>query len=129
MSRRHRRFVSWLGIAAIAFAQFATAHAWLHPVHADLPASASALPHSGNCGGGEGGAVPQAPERNACKLQCSEAAPNAAAPDLPPVDIASAPVIVAPAVLATVGRALGRTFLAADIAAPPLLLRFCRLLN
>jgi hypothetical protein len=130
MSRRQRRFVAWLGLAGIVFAQIAvSAHACMLRVQTVAPAAAAALPHHGHCGGDEQQGVPLAPQGNACELQCSEAAPSTATPDLPPIDFASAPILfVAPAALQPVTRALGRSFLAADIAAPPRSL-FCRLLN
>jgi hypothetical protein len=124
MSRRHRRLVAWFGIAGIVFAQIATAHAWIDRVHAFGPSVAP--PHQSHCGGGS---APPASQGNACKLQCSEAAPSGATPDLPSGDVAWAPIVVAPAALPAETRAHGRSFLAADIAAPPLSLLFCRLLN
>lgn len=130
MSRRRRRFVAWIGLLGIVFAQIAVAaHACTLRVPALDPAAAAAPPHHGHCGDAPKG-TPLAPQGNACELQCSEAAPGGAAPDLPPVDVAAAPMVIAPAPLAAITwTALGRSFLAADSAAPPLSLRFCRLLN
>ncbi len=128
MSKRQRRLVAWLGLLGIVFAQIAvSAHACMLRAEAPDAAAATALLHHGHCGGEQKGA-PLAPQGNACELQCSEAAHNAAAPDFPPMDVAAAPIVVAPAALPAAARPLGRSFLAADIAAPPLSL-FCRLLN
>ena len=128
MSRRHRRFIAWIGLLGIVFAQMAvTAHACMLQPRTIDPAAAEGLPHQRHCSGVDQPAAP-APQGNACELQCSDVAPSAAAPDLPPMGLASSPITVAPVTPPTVTRMLGRSFLAADIAAPPLSL-FCRLLN
>lgn len=129
MNRTHRRFVAWLGILGIAFAQLAvTAHACT--IRVQVPASVAAVPatpHHRHCSG-QHASAPLAPQGNACELQCSEAAPTSAMPDLPPVALSALTVAIAPAASPGATRAYGRSLLAANSAAPPLSLQFCRLL-
>ena len=130
MKRTHRRYVAWLGILGIAFAQLAvSAHACMISITtADRVATmAHAAHHHGHCSG-VNGAAPLAPLGNACELQCSDGALATAAPDLPPVVLSSLPLPSAPVVLPVATRSHGRSFLAANSAAPPPALEFCRLL-
>ena len=122
MTRRHRRFSAWLGILGFAFAQaVVAAHACVTgaPVLASA-ARAVAMAHEGHCAGVQG-TEPVAPVSNACEVQCTDGAPSAASPDIPP-----APASVA---VTTDAREWDRSVLAATSAAPPPLLQFCRLLN
>jgi hypothetical protein len=131
MTRSRRRFLAWFGILGIAFAQFAvTAHACAlrvgsTPAHT---ASASAAAHEGHCGGQHAAALPQAPQGNACEVQCTDGAPSGAALDLPPVALVTLAVPLVPATVPAEAREWGRSMLAANSAAPPLALQFCRLL-
>ncbi len=129
MTRTHRRYVAWLGILGIAFAQLAvTAHACVVSAAApdSIALSAPAARHA-HCGG-DGGTAPLAPHSNACELQCSDGALTTAAPDLPPVVLSSLPIAVEPVAVSTATRSRERSILAAGSAAPPLALRLCRLL-
>jgi hypothetical protein len=129
MKRTHRRYVAWLGILGIAFAQLAvTAHACMISVTtADRVATmAPARLHHDHCNGSHG-APPLAPQANACELQCSDATLATPASDLPPVVLSSLPLPSAPIGL-TVARFHGGSFLAANSGAPPPALEFCRLL-
>lgn len=132
MTRRHRRVFGWLGILGIAFAQVAvTAHACITgaAVHASAP-RAVAMAHEGHCAGVQGKAesAPLAPIANACEVQCTDGAPSAAAPDLPPVALAVLPIAPAPVTMTVAERSWDSTSLAATGAQPPPLLQFGRLL-
>ena len=130
MNRTHRRLVAWLGILGIAFAQFAvTAHAcMIRATTAGMVAvAAPVVAHHGHCAGAQV-EVPLAPQANACEVQCNEGVPSAAAPDLPPVALALLSVPVAPLAEPVATRECARSMLAANSTAPPLALRFCRLL-
>ncbi len=88
MTRSRRRCLAWFGILGIAFAQIAvTAHACALRVGdgAVAPGVGDATAHEGHCGGQHAVALPQAPQGNACEVQCTDGAPSGAAPDLPPV--------------------------------------------
>ncbi len=129
MNRKHRRYIAWLGILGIAFAQLAvTAHACMTSVTTphSVATSAPAGPHA-HCSGNNGTA-PLAPQSNACELQCSDGALTTATPDLPPVVLSSLPIGVLPVMLSAATRAYDRSILAANSAAPPLALQLCRLL-
>jgi hypothetical protein len=130
MTRRRRRFAAWFGILGIAFAQFAvTAHACLTGavVHATA-AKAVAMAHEGHCAGVQAKA-PLAPVSNACEVQCTDGAPSAAAPDLPPVLQAVLPVAPPAVLLPFSERAVDVAALAAASAQPPPQLQFGRFLN
>jgi hypothetical protein len=133
MTRKRRRYVAWLGILGIAFAQVAvTAHACVTgaPMHASA-AKAVAMGHEGHCAGMQGAAqsAPLAPVANACEVQCTDGAPSAAAPDLPPVTLVALAVEPTPATMPLAESAWDSATLAATVAQPPPLLQFCRLLN
>jgi hypothetical protein len=130
MTRSNRRLVAWLGILGIAFAQLAvTAHACVTRTMAmeTFVAEAHALAHEGHCMGQQPGAA-FTPHGNACEVQCTDGARSAGTPDLPPV--APVPLMVALAPVATIAKTGVRdsSVLAANSAAPPLALQFCRLL-
>ena len=132
MTRRRRRFAAWFGILGIAFAQFAvTAQACLTggPVHATA-ARAVAMGHKEHCDGTQGPAqkAPIAPIANACEVQCTDSAPSAAAPDLPPVMLAVLPVAPSPVASPSPEGAADTVFLASTLAQPPPHLQFARLL-
>ncbi len=130
VNRTRRRCVAWLGILGIAFAQLAvSAHACVIGAKTaeNVAAAALAMPQRAHCGE-VGEARPLAPQANACEVQCTEGAPSAATPDLPPVVLTSLPVSVAPVAMLASMRDWGRAVLAANSAAPPLALQFCRLL-
>ena len=132
MTRSRRRLAAWLGILGIAFAQVAvTAHACLTgaPVNASA-ARAVAMAHEGHCAGVQGTApsAPLAPIANACEVECTDGAPSAAAPDLPPVALAVLPVAPAPVTMTSTEHSWDRTWLAATSAQPPPLLQFGHLL-
>ena len=131
MTRSRRRFLAWFGILGIAFAQFAvTAHACalrVGTMHSQTP-SASATAQEGHCHGQRAAALPQAPQGNACEVQCTDGAPSGAALDLPPVALVTLAVPLVPATVPAEAREWGRSMLAASSAAPPLALQFCRLL-
>jgi len=130
MKRTRRRYVACLGILGIAFAQLAvTAHACMISITTPdrVATMAHATPHHGHCTA-VNGAAPLAPLANACELQCSDGALATAAPDLPPVVLSSLPLPPARVVLPVATRSPGRSLLAANSAAPPPALAFCRLL-
>jgi hypothetical protein len=132
MTRRRRRLVAWFGILGIAFAQFAvTAQACLTgaPVHATA-ARAVATGHEAHCDRTQRPVqkAPIAPVANACEVQCTDGAPSATAPDLPPVMLAVLPVTPVPVVLPFAGAAGDTAFLASTRAQPPPHLQFARLL-
>ena len=131
MTRSHRRILAWLGIAGIAFAQLAvTAHACALHV-GTMPASTPAtiaVAHDGHCGAQHAAALPQAPQGNACEVQCTDGAPSGAAADVLPAVIATLVVPLEPAKVPAEAREWGRLMLAADSAAPPLALQYCRFL-
>ena len=77
--------------------------------------------------GGTDGAV-ESPRANACEVHCSDSVTLPAQPELPQVALVALPVpAIALAQLASSGDA-ARTPYAALPGAPPLTLRFCRLL-
>ncbi len=78
---------------------------------------------------GTQGTAPVAPVSNACEVQCTDGAPSAASPDIPPVTLAILPAAPASVAVTTDAREWDRSVLAATSAAPPPLLQFCRLLN
>jgi hypothetical protein len=129
MTKRRRRFVAWLGIVGIVFAQIAVAaHACMVGVDGARSIAAAAAPHDGHCSGHEAPA-PVAPQGNACELACSDGAPTPTAPDLPPLAFSTLPIAAAPLSAVPIEtRAYGRSLLAANSAAPPIALSFCRLL-
>jgi len=127
MTRRRRRFAAWLGILGLAFAQFAvTAHACLTGAAVQASsARAAAMGHEGHCIGAQAKA-PLAPVANACEVQCTDGAPSAAAPDLPPVLLAALPVAPSPVALPLSKRTTEVATLAATRAQPPPQLQFGR---
>ena len=131
MSRSRRRLLAWLGIVGIAFAQVVvTAHACAlrtGTLNAHVPLAAVSV-DEGHCAGQHVTALPQAPQGNACEVQCTDGAPSAVAHDLPPIALVVLVLPLAPATTPAEVRELGRSFLAANSAAPPLALQFCRLL-
>ena len=131
MTRSRRRLFACLGILGIVFAQLAvTAHACALRAGAmtvGAPATMTRA-HEGHCGGQYAAPMPQAPAGNACEVQCTDGAPVAAAPDLPPVMFAALTVSMAPAAMPIAAHAWDRSVLAASGAAPPRALQFCRLL-
>jgi hypothetical protein len=130
VNRTRRRCVAWLGILGIAFAQLAvSAHACMIGAKTaeNLAATVPAMPQHRHCGE-TGENTPLAPQANACEVQCTEGAPSAGTPDLPPIVLTSLPVSVAPVSTLASLRYWGRSVLAANSAAPPLALQFCRLL-
>ena len=131
MTRSRRRFLAWLGIVGIVFAQVAvTAHACALRTETMRmsPPSATAGAHEGHCAGHHATALPQAPQGNACEVRCTDVAPSAAAHDIPMVALVALDVPPAPVTTPAVAREWGRSFLAANGAGPPLALKFCRLL-
>ena len=130
MTRSHRRLVAALGILGIAFAQVAvTAHAcMLRSDAGGIPALAAVSASANHCAGALNAAQPYAPQGNACELQCTDGAPSAAAPDMPPVALTPMFVPPAPLLVAVDAREWDRSVLAATSAGPPPLLQFCRLL-
>ncbi len=128
MNRTHRRLVAWLGILGIAFAQLAvTAHACMIRVQAPASvAAAPATPHHGHCSGQDAWRPHRCPARECLRTAVLGGAPTAAVPDLPPVALSALPIAVAPAASPVATRAYGRSLLAANSAAPPLSLQFCR---
>jgi hypothetical protein len=128
MTRSRRRFAVWFGILGIAFAQVAvTAHACLTGASVNASAArAVAMAHEGHCTGVPGTAqpAPLAPIANACEVQCTDGAPSATAPDLPPVALAVLPVAPTPVTMTLAERAWDSTWLAATGAQPPPLLQF-----
>ena len=131
MTRSRRRFFACLGILGIVFAQLAvTAHACAlraNAMTAGAPAATTSA-HAGHCGGHHAAPVPQAPSGNACEVQCTDGAPVAAAPDLPPVMQVAMITPSSPAVMPVEARAWDRSVIASSGAAPPRALQFCRLL-
>jgi hypothetical protein len=128
MTRSHRRVVACLGILGLAFAQLAvTAHACMIRA-AGPPAPAAIIAHGGHCAGLQDATAPEAPQGNACEVQCTDGAPSAAVHDLPPVALVALALPLTPATTPAEARAWGRSFLAANSAAPPRALQFCRLL-
>jgi hypothetical protein len=131
MTRSRRRFFAWLGIFGIAFAQVAvTAHACAlraGTLNTHAP-SAAAIAHEGHCGGQQAASIPGAPQGNACEVQCTDVAPSSAVHDLPMVALIALDSPLASATTPAQAREWGRSFLAANSAAPPLALQFCRLL-
>jgi hypothetical protein len=131
MTRKPRRFAAWLGILGIAFAQVAvTAQACLTgaALHASA-AKAVAMAHEGHCDGGSPGAVPMAPNTNACEVQCTDGAPTGAAPDLPPVMLTVLPAASGPIDFTLPLQTWDRMSLEATRAQPPPQLQFVRFLN
>ena len=131
MTRSRRRLFACLGILGIVFAQLAvTAHACALRASAMTVGAPAAMTtaHEGHCGGQHAAAVPQAPSGNACEVQCTDGAPVAAAPDLPPVMLVALISPLAPAAMPVEAREWDRSVLAASGAAPPRALQFCRLL-
>ncbi len=133
---RHRRFFAWLGILAIALAQFvATAHACtLGPAAAGehraaiVASGAFATPGTGTHCGLHHGAPSGAPA-NLCEVHCTDAATPVTALDLP--SVAAAPMPSPQVALAVLSPRAARSEVArteAQGGAPPLNLQFCRLL-
>ena len=89
----------------------------------------ASLAHADHCASADVGALPATPQGNACEVQCTDGALSAAAPDLPPVALASLPLPPAPLVVVVDARAWDLSLLAATSAGPPPLLQYCRLLN
>jgi len=131
MTRNRRRLFACLGILGIVFAQLAvTAHACTlraSTMSVGAP-GAMTLAHEGHCGGQHASTAPQAPSGNACEVQCTDGAPVAAAPDLPPVTFVALIAPLMPATMPVAEREWDRSVLAASGAAPPRALQFCRLL-
>jgi hypothetical protein len=124
-----RRFVAQIAILALLFGQIMTA-AYACPVQglAAAPAAAHATAHAGlgPCGGMDQG--PADTQANACEVHCTDGIADSAQPDLPPVVLAALPV----AALALAEPGMGTAGHEASISplsgAPPVALRFCRLL-
>lgn len=131
MTRSRRRLSACLGILGIVFAQLAvTAHACAlraNAMAAGAPAAVASA-NAGHCGMHQAAALPQAPSGNACEVQCTDGAPTAASPDLPPVAFVALVVPAAPVAMQVAVREWDRSVLAANGAAPPRALQFCRLL-
>lgn len=131
MTRSRRRFLAWFGIVGIAFAQVAvTAHACaLRTSTMKVPVpSAMAGALESHCAGHQATALPQAPQGNACEVQCTDVAPSSAVHDLPTIALIALDVPLTSMATPRQAREWGRSFLAANSAAPPLALQFCRLL-
>jgi hypothetical protein len=130
MTRSRRRLVAWLGILGIAFAQFAvTAHACMASVAVpeQRQSPAAAMAHDSHCGG-QHIAAPATPHGNACEVQCSDGAPPAIALAIPFAALPSQASPIAPVSASVEAREWLRSTLPANSTAPPLPLRFCRLL-
>ncbi len=131
MTRSRRRLFACLGILGIVFAQLAvTAHACAlraGTLTVGAPAAMASM-HEGHCGAQHATPMPQAPSGNACEVQCTDGAPVAVAPDLPPVMLVALISPLAPTAAPVEAREWDRSVLAASGAAPPRALQFCRLL-
>ena len=124
-----RRWVSCVAIAAIAFAQFVVA---LHPCPVLAGESAVATAQAAAPGDVEPcagmGGMPDDTQGNACETHCSNGIVAPVQLDLPAVTFAALPVL--PLTVATPWTSDASPGSAHDAAsrAPPLTLRFCRLL-
>ncbi len=130
MTRSNRRLVAWLGILGIAFAQLAvTAHACVIRATATegFAAAAPAVAHEAHCAGQQA-AASATPDGNACEVQCTNGVPPSGTPDVPPVALAPLSIAMSPVATPVVVSQWDRSVLAANSAAPPLALQFCRLL-
>lgn len=131
ISRSTRRLVARLAIVAIVFGQLAmTAYACPVQTAATPFASVHDAMHPDAVGTACGGmdAAPADAQGNACEVHCTNAIAADVHSDLPPVALVAIPVDVP--VLAALGAPDGAAHaaLAPLPGAPPVTLRFCRLL-
>ncbi len=127
LAKRFRRLISWFAMGAFGFAQIAIAvHAC--PVQAQGAAIAAAAEHqrADNCADMGGARIPA--QGNACESHCANAIAAPVQPDLPAATFVQlpAPAVVVAEVPASDGSPAEA--LLAISRAPPLTLRFCRLL-
>ena len=131
ITRPVRRIVAQFAILAMVFSQFAmTAYACavLGPV---APvAMATGVPNGGTgehpCAGMD--VAPATSQANACEVHCTDGVTLPASPDLPPVVLTALPLPAMPVASLAAAEIAARTPFAALPGAPPLTLRFCRLL-